>query len=148
MHTEHLQNVSAGRVIGGWLVAIAVTSLVLVIFAALDLLGAGHDEPGLGWSVAAVVIGFFTGGLFVGFRGMSAPVLHAVAMGLTSLAFWFVLNTLMYGLLPALRWEALTVGLTVAVLFAQIVSAMFGALIGYNLALRGRISLSEEGPPA
>jgi hypothetical protein len=146
MHSEHLQNVRPGLVFGGWLVAVAVTSLILMAFAATGLLTPEEPEPGLVPSLVAVVIGFFLGGLFAGFRSVAAPVLHAAAIGLTSLLVWFAVNTVMYGVLPGLRWEALSMTLTVAVLFAQTVSAMVGALIGFNLAVRGRVSLSEELP--
>jgi hypothetical protein len=146
MHTEHLQNVKAGRVVGGWLVSVAITSLVLVVLAAMGVLVAERMDTGLVPSIIAVVIGFFVGGVFVGFRALAAPVLHAIGIGLMSLVVWFGVNTLMYGLLPALQWEALSMVLTVAVLFAQIVAATVGALIGYNLGVRGQISLSEEAP--
>jgi hypothetical protein len=33
------------------------------------------------WSVVAVLIGFFAGGFFAGFRAIEAPILHAAGMG-------------------------------------------------------------------
>ena len=146
MHTEHLQNVKPGRVVAAWLVAAAVTSLV-----ALALLGSGimSDEPSPAntwWSVLAVAVGFFVGGLFVGFRAIEAPILHAFAMGLTSLVVWFLLNMLAASFLPDWSWAALTPQLALGILLMQFVASTLGALLGHNLALRGRPGLTEQEP--
>ncbi len=144
MHTEHLQNVRPAPVAGGWLVAIGAASLLVFVFIASGLLGDGRAEEL--WASVAVVLGFWAGGFFAGFRAMQAPVLHGVAMGLMSIVVWFVLNVLATLIVPTFGWEALTPGLTVGLLLAHIVAAIVGSLMGYNVALRGRPSL-EEHPP-
>lgn len=42
MHTEHLQNVHTARVLAGWLVAIAVTSLIILALIGLGQIGRAH----------------------------------------------------------------------------------------------------------
>ncbi|MEO5511737.1 MAG: hypothetical protein ABIV28_07745 [Longimicrobiales bacterium] len=145
MHSEHLQNVTVGRVVGGWLVAIAVTSLVMLVLTAL---GMSDVEAGW-WSLIAVVAGFFVGGMFSGMRALQAPVLHGIAIGLTSLVAWVVVNVIAYGLASGsfvLGWASMSATMTLALLLAQIVAAVVGALIGYNIALRGKPGLSEHEP--
>ena len=146
MHTEHLQNVAAWRVIAGWLVAAAIASLV-----ALALLSAGllHEETTASntwWSMIAIAVGFFAGGFFAGFRAIQAPILHALGIGLTSLIVWFLLNALAALLVPEWRWPTMTPQFAVAVLLVQMLAAIIGALLGYNIALRGKPGLSEHEP--
>jgi hypothetical protein len=146
MHTEHLQNVSIVHVIAGWLVAAAIASLV-----ALALLGTGvlQDEltPGnTWWSMVAVAAGFFAGGMFAGFRALQAPLLHAVAIGFTSLVLWVALNGLAALVFPGWTWPTVTPQFAVAVLLVQFVACGIGALLGYNLAVRGRPGLGEHEP--
>jgi hypothetical protein len=146
MHTEHLQNVGAGRVIAGWLVAAAVASLAAMVFLAAGLL---HEETTLAntwWSMVAIAVGFFAGGFFVGFRAIQAPVLHAVGIGLTSLLVWFLLNALATLILRDWGWPVMTPQFAVALLFVQLAAAIIGALLGYNMALRGKPGLSEHEP--
>jgi hypothetical protein len=147
VHTEHLQNVKFGRVLGGWLVAIGVTSLILLTFAGLGLIGPEGASEGIGRSFLAVAVGFFVGGWFAAGRALSAPILHGVALGVMSIFVWFVINLVIDGFFPQMRtWEALTVELTVAVLLVQMAVAVVGALLGYNMAVRGRLSLSDSAP--
>jgi hypothetical protein len=146
MHTEHLQNVSVTKVVAGWLVAVAVASAV-----ALALLGTGlmYDDTTAAntwWSLFTVAIGFFAGGFFTAFRALQAPILHALAIGVTSLVVWFLLNALAALLFSGWSWPALSPEFAVGVLLLQLVSAVLGALIGYNIALRGRPGLSEHEP--
>lgn len=144
MHTEHLQNVSIGAVVGGWLVAIAVTSLMVFVFEAsgFDLRGDTLD------SFATLVggsVGFAAGGFFTGFRARRAPVLHGVGIGLTSIVVWALVNVV-----AALAGQSYDPGLgttlTVGILLVMIVASALGALIGYNLAVRGKPGLSEDYP--
>jgi hypothetical protein len=144
MHTEHLQNVSVGSMIGGWLVAIAVTSLVVRVFEA-----SGFDASGgVVTSVAtllAVAVGFATGGFFTGFRTRRAPVLHGAGIGIVSIVAWATVGVVSAAL--GQSYDAgLTPALTVGAIFFMIAAAALGALVGYNLALRGRPGLSEEFP--
>jgi hypothetical protein len=147
MHTEHLQNVSATTVIAGWLVALAVASLV-----ALALLGTGilRDEmtaTSTWWSLFAIGVGFFAGGMFAGFRALQAPVLHALGIGLTSLIAWVGLNAVVALLLVGRpEWPTLSPQFAIGVLLLQFVAATLGALMGYNIALRGKPGLSEHEP--
>jgi hypothetical protein len=146
MHTEHLQNVRPARVVAAWLVAAAVTSLALLAFAGTGLMVEDPGAANTWWSVVAVAAGFFAGGLFVGLRAIEAPILHAGAMGLTSLIAWFVLNAIAAVFLNVRGWDALTPQLAAGILLTQWVAAMVGALLGHNLALRGRPGLAEQEP--
>ena len=144
MHTEHLQNVRAGTVAAGWLVAVAVSSLLAFVFVASGLFG-GDERDSL-WASVAVILGFWAGGYFAGFRAMQAAILHGIAIGLASLVVWFFVNAIASLFFRGFRWEALTPALAVGLLLAQIAAAIVGALMGYNTALRGKPSL-EEHPP-
>lgn len=146
MHTEHLQNVTAGRVLAGWLVAVAITSLAALALISMGLLSEDTTAAGTWWSVLAVLIGFFAGGFFAGFRAIEAPILHAAGMGFTSLLAWFVLNALAALFFRTWEWPSLTAEMTVALLLAQFAAAIVGALLGYNIALRGEPGLSEHEP--
>ncbi|HUF49681.1 MAG TPA: hypothetical protein VMN60_02535 [Longimicrobiales bacterium] len=145
MHTEHLQNVTVGRVVAGWLVAVAVTSLVALALISFGLM---HEDAAgsTWWSLVAVALGFLAGGFFAGARAIQAPILHAVGMGLVSLVAWAVLNTLAALFFRDWSWSSLTPQLTIALLLAQLAAAMVGALFGYNMALRGQPGLSEHEP--
>lgn len=146
MHTEHLQNVTAGRVLAGWLVAAAITSLAALALVSMGLLSEDTTAASTWWSVVAVLVGFFAGGFFAGFRAIEAPILHAAGMGLTSLIVWFVLNALAALFFRSWEWPSLTAEMTVALLLAQLVAAVVGALLGYNMALSGEPGLSEHEP--
>jgi hypothetical protein len=144
MHTEHLQNVTFARVLTGWLVAIAVTSFILLILAAFDAVPLSGD--GTWWSVLAVAVGFFGGGFFSGFRALQAPVLHGIGLGLMSLAAWLIANLLVFGLAGRESWSSLTPTLTMVLLATMMVTAVIGALLGYNFAVVGKPSLAEHEP--
>ena len=146
MHTEHLQNVTLGRVAAAWLVAIAVTSLVALALISMGLLTEESTALDTWWSALAVIAGFFAGGFFAGFRAIEAPILHAAAMGLMSLVVWFIVNALAALVFTGWATESLTAQLTIALLLAQLGAAMVGALLGYNVALRGKPGLSEHEP--
>ncbi len=144
MHTEHLQNVRAGTVLGGWLVAVAVSSLLAFVFVASGFFDSPRGDTL--WASVAVVLGFWAGGFYAGMRAMQAAILHGIAIGLTSIVAWFVLNALAALFFRGFGWEALTPALAVGLLVAQIAAAVVGALMGYNVATRGKASL-EEHPP-
>jgi hypothetical protein len=150
MHSEHLQNVRVIRVVTGWLVAIAVTSLIMLVLTSL-----GVSDASAWWSLFAVASGFFVGGMFCGMRALQAPVLHGIAMGLTSLVAWVVLNVVVYGIQASPATHsfiviegALTPLATAVLVLVHIVAAILGALVGYNIALRGKPGLSEHEPIA
>lgn len=146
MHTEHLNNVGFVRVIVGWLIAVAVASLLM-----LAVIGFGVISPDAttgGWAgMLIMVLGFGMGGFFAGFRALRAPILHGIAIGLTSLvaaaAFAF-LNDLVS---PDTRWTDLRASAVILLVFAQFASAVIGALVGYNLAVRGKPGLGEPDVP-
>jgi hypothetical protein len=146
MHTEHLQNVTVARVTVGWLVAIAITSLVMLVLTAVGFSSSVVDTSW--WTLLAVGIGFFGGGLFAGMRALQAPVLHGIGIGLMSLVAWVVVNAVIFGISGSVEWEGLTPTLTLTLLLAQIVAATLGALIGYNIAVSGKPGLSEHEPIA
>lgn len=138
MHTEHLQNVRASLIAAGWLIALAVTSLLF-----LALAGAGAVDPndtesrsGALWALATVGAGFFVGGFVAGFRALHAPILHGLGIGIASLVAWFALNLLVLLLPGGATWEALPPLLSASLLLEQMILAIAGAWIGYRIALR------------
>lgn len=143
MHTEHLQNVRPLRVAAGWLVAVAVTSIAVFGFIVLGLMGA--DAPrDTAWAMGAVAVGFLVGGWFTGMRTLEAPILHGVALGLTSLVAWVMLNLL--GLLLGMtEWTGLTPSATLAVLLTQVAAAVVGCWTGAR-AGRGRAGELADTP--
>lgn len=136
MHTEHLQNVRPVLVAAGWLIGAAATSLLFLGLAGAGLLDPmDPDAVPVGWTVATVGLGFFVGGFFAGFRALHAPILHGLAIGVTSLVAWFALNVLAI-LFPSGEWEGLPPALTAALLLEQMVFAIAGAWLAYRLALQ------------
>lgn len=147
MHTEHLENVKFGRVLAAWFVAVATTSLVLVVFAGFGIFEPEGATGGFSRSFFAIAVGFFVGGWFLGARALAAPILNGVALALMSLLGWFVINFAIDALFPTARmWESLTLNLTLVLLAIQLIVAVVGALLGYNMAVRGRVSLSDAAP--
>jgi hypothetical protein len=144
MHTEHLQNVSIGAVVGGWLVAIAVTSLMVFVFEASGLATRGDTADAFATLVAGSV-GFAAGGFFTGFRARRAPVLHGVGIGLTSIVVWALVNAVA-AVAGQIYDPGLGSTLTIGIVLVMIVASALGALIGYNLVLRGKPGLSEDFP--
>lgn len=138
MHTEHLQNVRPMLVVVGWLIAVAVASLVALTLASASSAPDGELGTGPAGAILTVAVGFFAGGFFAGFRALHAPILHGVAMGIASLVAWLVLNLVARGTSPGVEWEALTPTLAAFVLLAQMAFAVAGAWTGYRLALRGQ----------
>ncbi|MEZ4416497.1 MAG: hypothetical protein R3E10_12190 [Gemmatimonadota bacterium] len=129
MQSEHLTNVHPGWVVGGWLVAIAVTSAIF-----LALVGMGMVEGGSGGAtgfVLAVGLGFFAGGLFVGVRWSEAPILHAVALTLTSLVVLLVVD--LFGAGRGLRATE-SVPLALGTLLIQFVAGVVGGTVGRRMA--------------
>lgn len=88
MHTEHLNNLHPGWVVGGWAVAVAVTSIVYLALVGTSFVPAG--QSGVLWVTLAVAVGFYVGGFFVGVRWTNAPILHGAAITLFGVLVWFV----------------------------------------------------------
>jgi hypothetical protein len=142
MHTEHLRNVSAGQVVGGWLVAIAGTSLIVFVFLASGF-GAAEGAANALATIVAVVAGFLFGGFFAGFRARQAPSLHGVGIGFTSVVVWAVVNAI-GAFRPELLYGGVGPIVVAALMFLQFGAAMFGALLGYNVAWRGKPGIRED----
>ncbi len=109
--------------------------------------GLGDDTPGISTSLAsliAVVAGFWAGGFFVGFRALRAPILHAAGMGVTSIVAWVAVNVLAQLLWHTPNWTGLGAPVAMALVLAQMTAAIVGALMGYNVALRGKPGLHED----
>lgn len=133
MKTEHLQNVHVGWVAAGWLVAAAVTSLVFIALAGVGIEG----TVSVGWSILAVLIGFYVGGMFTGFRSMDAPILHGVAMGIFSLVAWLLVNLLATSVFRGATWQGLSPTASAAIMLLQLAAAVGGAWTGHLIATRG-----------
>lgn len=145
MHTEHLQNVHPVRVLGGWLFSVAVTSVVVFGFIVLGLMdGQAGDTV---WAVLAVGLGFLIGGVFTGYRTLEAPILHGIALGLTSLVAWAVLNLIVVAGLGLAEWSGLGTTAALAVLLTQIVAAVAGCWVGTGTS-RSKAGEPSPGPDA
>ena len=142
MHTEHLQNVHPVRVLGGWLVSVAATSVVVFGFIVLGLMRGGAGDSV--WAVVAVGIGFLVGGVFTGSRTLEAPILHGIGLGLTSLVAWAVLNLVAAAFLGVEQWSGLGTTAALAVLLTQIVAAVLGCWIG---TAQARVQAEEWSHP-
>jgi hypothetical protein len=125
MHTEHLENVRPSWVAFGWFIGVAVMSAILLALAAVGIVPRS-GEIGLGWVLMAVFAGFLAGGYLTGMRVRSAPVLHAVGIGLFTVVVWFVANLIAGETLDAADWSVAPASAAGAVLF-QIVAAAIGA---------------------
>jgi hypothetical protein len=135
MRTEHLQNVHLGWVTAGWLIAAAVASLVVMLFAAIGIVGP-DGSVGPAWTIVAVVLGFYVGGMFTGFRSIDAPILHGIAIGIYTLVAWLVLN-LVASLLAGAPWQKLSPTAAAAALLLQMAAAVAGAWTAHVIELRG-----------
>ena len=71
MHSEHISNPHPGWVVGGWLVAVGDAGVVFLTLVGTGLLLAG-EQNGIG-GAAAVAVGFFVGGIFLGLRRSNTP---------------------------------------------------------------------------
>lgn len=143
MHSEHLQNVHPIRVITGWLVAIAVTSVAVFGLIVLGLLQETDSATDTMWAIVAVAVGFLVGGWFTGLRTVEAPILHGIGLGLTSLLAWALLNLLAipFGME---RWSNLSASTAVSVLLVQILAAVVGSWTGTASARRRAEELSDS----
>lgn len=146
MHTEHLNNVGLVRVVVGWLIAIAMTSLILLAMIGLGMIP--PDTASAGWGgFTAVLLGFATGGFAIGFRALRAPILHGIAIGLTSVIAASAFAALNALIMPETEWTELRPGSLVLIVMVQFVAAVVGSLFGYNIAVRGRPGLGEPDLP-
>jgi hypothetical protein len=127
MNSEHLSNVHAGWVVGGWLVAIAGTAALYLAGAGLGLVR--PDASATPWLVVSLVGGFFLGGFLVGMRWSDAPILHGAAITFLSVLVWFLV--LVVGGPEGVESIALALGL----ILVQLVAACGGAWAGRRITL-------------
>lgn len=132
MHSEHLGNLHPGWIIGGWLIAVATTSVVYLSMVGVGLFPeAGAAVFGVALAMAA---GFFVGGLFVGLRWMDAPILHGAAITLVSLLVWFLGSLALPG--NALGWSN-SAPSALGLLLLQLAASSAGGWTGRRISLGG-----------
>ena len=134
MHTEHLNNIRVGQLLLGWAIAAGATSLLILALIASGLLDVEANTGG-NWIAAAVAMGFYIGGAYVGYMVGLAPMLHGVLLGLVSLVVWVIINAVVSMLFPDFTWTALSGPLTLNVILVQVIGAVLGARFGYRYAV-------------
>jgi len=125
---EHLRNLSLGWAAFGWFIGAALTSLFLLVLAALDLGPPGAAAETI-WVAGTLLVGFFLAGLFVGTRVAAAPILNGVAMAVYSLVAWIVINVLVGEPFNETTWRSLEAGSLLALLLIQGAASVVGARI-------------------
>lgn len=134
MHSEHLTNVRPGTVGLAWFIGAAATALAVFALIAVGLLHA-DGTGGTAWGLLAIAVGFLAGGWFAGWRVGTAPILHAVAMGVFSLVVAVVLNVIADVALGAASWE-IDAGYVAGLVLLQIIAAAIGGRWGSRDARR------------
>jgi hypothetical protein len=132
MQSEHLTNLHPGWVIGGWMIAAAVTAGLYLGGVGLGLVLPGSAE--VIWVAVSMAGGFFVGGLFVGLRWTDAPILHGAAITLFSVMVWFV---------AALFDTATgfgTLSTVLGLILLQLASSTLGGWTGRRVSLGGSTS--------
>jgi hypothetical protein len=129
MQSEQLSNLHAGWIVGGWLVAVAVTAALYVGGAGLGLVR--PDAPAAPWVAVSMAGGFFVGGLLVGMRWSDAPILHGAAITFFSVLVWFLI--LVLGGPEGIESISLVLGL----ILLQFVAACGGGWVGRRVTLGG-----------
>lgn len=123
---EHIRNLRLGWVGFGWFIAVSITSLILLALDAAGVVATDSAAESL-WVALALVIGFLLAGFFVGTRVAAAPLIHGVAMGLFSLAAWFLINLMVGEATGAATWRSLPAGTLLGMLSLQMAAAVVGA---------------------
>ena len=129
MQSEHLSNLHPGWVVGGWLVAVAVTAALYVGGAGLGLVQ--PDSGAVVWVSVSMAGGFFAGGLLVGMRWSDAPILHGAAITFLSVLVWFLV--VIFGGPEGFEPLSLVLGL----ILLQLVSSCAGGWMGRRVTLGG-----------
>lgn len=138
MQSEHLTNLHPGWIVGGWLIALAVTSAVYLALVGTGLLPQG--PLAVVGVVLAVTAGFFVGGLFVGLRWGDAPILHGAAITFLSVLLWFVAGVAAQGSLDA--WTGPTPAV-LGIVLVQMTAASAGGWVGRRMMLGGDVAEPE-----
>lgn len=128
MQSEHLSNLHPGWVVGGWVIAVAVTSAIYLAGVGLGLAMAGAGA--WVWVAVSMVGGFFLGGLFVGLRWAEAPILHGAAITFFSVLVWFLVAAFGGGE-PTFGPTGTTLGLVLL----QLAASAGGGWMGRRLTL-------------
>lgn len=146
MHTEHMRNLHPGWVVGGWLTAVAVTSVAFMVGVGLGFIG--PERPGAGLLVPlTVAAGFYVGGLFVGLRWADAPILHGGAITFLSILVWFAGNLLMPGQAAGEQFGLDRPGFILGMILVQLVASVAGGWTGRRLVLRGEVPMDPTTGP-
>jgi hypothetical protein len=74
---------------------------------------------------------------------MRAPILHGTGIGITSVVVWALVNAIA-AFRPELIYSGVGPVIVAGLMFVQFAAAMLGALVGYNVALRGKPGLRED----
>lgn len=128
MH-ESARSLRPSWIIFAWMVAAALTSLILVVLDVIGVVSMASSAQGL-WVSIAVTLGFLLGGLFLGTRVVAAPILHGLAMGAVTVVVFFAVNLFLGEPSGATGWEALRSVSTATLLFLQTAAAIVGARAG------------------
>ena len=129
MQSEHLSNLHPGWVVGGWLVAAAVTAALYLGGVGLGLVS--PDAGAVVWVSFSMAGGFFVGGLLVGMRWSDAPILHGAAITFLSVLVWFLV--VLFGGPGGFEPLALVLGL----ILLQLVASCAGGWMGRRVTLGG-----------
>ena len=142
MHSEHIRNLHPGWVVGGWLVAVGVAGAVF-----MGLVGVGLARPDAGGAdlvvLAAVAVGFFAGGFFVGLRWSDAPILHGAAITFLSVFVWFAGELAFPGSLGEPSASLRRTTLVLGVILLQLAASVGGGWVGRRLVLRGETPMLD-----
>lgn len=139
MHSEHLSNLHPGWVVGGWLIAIAVTSAAFIAFVGLGLMPPAGARS-IAWIYLAAAAGFFAGGLFVGLRWSDAPIIHGAAITFLSVLVWLVGSLVLPRDLGG-GGLGLDVPVVLGMILLQLAASVGGGMLGRRMVRRG------EAPP-
>ena len=123
-----MRRLHIGWVAIGWLLAISITSVLVLALSAIGIVGGVPEDESTGIGLA-VAVGFMIAGFIVGLKLGAAPILHGVAMGLFSIVAWFLTNLLLGEPIGATTWRSMDFGTFLGILVLQIAAAVVGARI-------------------
>ena len=141
MHSEHLSNLHPGWVVGGWLIAVAVTSAAFIAFVGLGLLPPDGARS-VAWIYLAAALGFFAGGLFVGLRWSDAPIIHGAAITFVSVGVWLV-GSLVLPRGMGGGGVTLEAPVVLGMILLQLLASVAGGLVGRTMTRHGEASPLE-----